>query len=725
MGTFERIRQISPYFFGIFAVLLIAYFVFTSGGEDIARQAQNDPRTSAIAIVNGESLLNITFREEVDRRVEQQRMSMQPGQEQTIDEASIRNQVFNEMVEEMIIRQEAAKLGIMVTKAEIVDLLVENPPDFLKRGFIDTAGNFRKNVYLELITNPEAIVNYMAADPTQVPEDEKRKAIHDFRNELIMIEEALRKQKIQEYLTDAVNTAESFISPAYAKENYLNENSSADFEYIQISINEIDAKSVEISDKAIEDYYNENKKYYKQEPQRKIKYVSFKVIPSETDSMNAKKRVQTISEDLQKGSTFEERDSIFDIVLDKYIGETKDFTLVKDLPANKADYLMQLTEREVLGPVLLNDGTYFFRLDGKRTGEQEVVKASHILINTNGNNDSALTVANDLYKRAKAGEDFAMLARQYSQDKGSGTKGGDVGYFGKDQMVKPFEEAAFAAQVGEITSPVESRFGYHIIKVVDKKSEEISWSEIQILPKVSVPTENKLKMDANNFKNQVVEGENFDTLAKRLNIEAAETAFFIKARPILGSQYLTDLAFNTEKGEVIKIIELDFYGYIVAQVSEVREAGVKPLEDVKEEITNKLIKSKRLDGIKVKAEKLAKSAQQSGSLSVDPAYEVKNISGVNNTGVLPGLGRQFAVSNAAYSLQIGKISDAVRGDNGYYVLKVTNRQVPDDAKVKQELPDIMKKLRNQKKAMNYYQWLAKIRNDADVEDNRYMQYSDY
>lgn len=109
--------------------------------------------------------------------------------------------------------------------------------------------------------------------------------------------------------------------------------------------------------------------------------------------------------------------------------------------------------------------------------EFEVLKASHILIRVKGapmqavagkpelTDEEALAKAQAIRKRLAAGEDFATIAKAESDDVGSGAKGGDLGQFGRGMMVPPFEQAAFAAKVGEVTEPVKSPFGYHLIKV--------------------------------------------------------------------------------------------------------------------------------------------------------------------------------------------------------------------------------------------------------------------
>ena len=75
-----------------------------------------------------------------------------------------------------------------------------------------------------------------------------------------------------------------------------------------------------------------------------------------------------------------------------------------------------------------------------------------------------------IQQKLENGEDFTALAKEFSQDP-SGAEGGDLGYFGRGQMVKPFEDAAFSLKVGNLSNIVKTKFGYHLIKVTDKKPE--------------------------------------------------------------------------------------------------------------------------------------------------------------------------------------------------------------------------------------------------------------
>lgn len=108
---------------------------------------------------------------------------------------------------------------------------------------------------------------------------------------------------------------------------------------------------------------------------------------------------------------------------------------------------------------------------------KEEVRASHILINVSPDADPKDTLAafnkiNEIRQKALSGENFDKLAKQYSQDPSAKTNGGDLGYFTALQMVYPFEDAAYKTPVGQISQPVKTRFGYHIIQVKDKRKSQ-------------------------------------------------------------------------------------------------------------------------------------------------------------------------------------------------------------------------------------------------------------
>jgi parvulin-like peptidyl-prolyl isomerase len=157
--------------------------------------------------------------------------------------------------------------------------------------------------------------------------------------------------------------------------------------------------------------------------------------------------------------------------------------------------------------------------------EFEQVRARHILIRVKGSpspvtpgqkdlsDEEALAKAQDLRKRIQAGEDFAQLARQESDDTGSGANGGDLGSFRHGQMVPSFEEAAFALPPGALSEPVKSPFGYHLIKVESKESK--SFEDVRPeLERRMRPEQAQKTLEELQKKTQVVLDPDFFGLAK-------------------------------------------------------------------------------------------------------------------------------------------------------------------------------------------------------------------
>ncbi|MGG3999475.1 peptidylprolyl isomerase [Anoxybacillus kestanbolensis] len=130
------------------------------------------------------------------------------------------------------------------------------------------------------------------------------------------------------------------------------------------------------------------------------------------------------------------------------------------------------------------------------------VKASHILV------DDEKT-AKDIKAKLEKGEDFAELAKEYSKDTGSAQNGGDLGWFGPGKMVEEFEKAAYALKVGEISDPVKTQFGYHIIKVTDKE-EKKSFDEMKEEIEFEVK---KSKLDTSKVQSKL------DELMKEANVD--------------------------------------------------------------------------------------------------------------------------------------------------------------------------------------------------------------
>ncbi len=730
MGTLEKMRQISPYAIAFFAVALVALFtVFDPTVLSGLRGCGNEVRMNDIAIVNDEPILYTEFELRLKQSIDMQKQQMQQ-QGQKVEESQLRKQlapmIWEQIVEEVLVKQEAKKYGIMISKEQVVDQMVDNPPDFLKKSFTDSLGNFNRQRYLEIITNPEKAIG----DPSKMTLEERTTLVNQVREYLIQVEQQILRTRLYQEAIQAVNFSNGLISPLFAERSYVNDQSSASVRFLGVNLREMPATDIKLGDDELKTYYEKYKESFKQKDSRKVKYIIIPMQPSADDSAAANTKIRTIVETMNNATDDTARGNIFTSkLMAEYDGKAYDYQLVNDLDPEVLPYLVTLENGKIAGPVVKADGTYFYKLDNRRDGQNPVVKASHILISFDNNKDSAKVEAMKILKRIKGGEDFGTLAREFSKDPGSGQQGGDLGWFSKGKMVKEFEEAAFAAAKGEVVGPVESQFGFHIIKVEDKNSSEISYSEIKVEIYLSDLTKNTILAEAQNFSVQVREGSNFDTLAKKLNLRASETGFVEQNKTVLGSRQIADKAFEEAVGFVSEPRENQRLGLIVWQVADARKAGIMSFEDAKKEVTARLTKIKQLDMAKSKANELYNQVKDAGSLETlmlnDPTWAAKvmSIPDMKNAPTVPNVGSDAAFAEYVFTLPANKINQPVRCENGYYIIEVVNRTVPDASKIKQELPDYKKVLFNNAKNSAYYQWVQHLKDVAKINKNPRLFYS--
>jgi peptidyl-prolyl cis-trans isomerase SurA len=159
-------------------------------------------------------------------------------------------------------------------------------------------------------------------------------------------------------------------------------------------------------------------------------------------------------------------------------------------------------------------------------GESNLVSLSHIVVTPKPTGDKvekARKQAEELMARVKAGEDFAALAREYSEDPGSGSQGGDLGFFSRGTMVPEFEEAAFALKPGEVSDLVQTKYGFHIIRTDELEADQVRARHILLLTQLDESDVEAAQKRALDIYHRAQKGEDFAELARELS-EYEQTA---------------------------------------------------------------------------------------------------------------------------------------------------------------------------------------------------------
>lgn len=726
MGVISRMRDISPYLLVLFVISFIAFMVISDSSISTVFNSGTTAANAVVGVINGE---NIPYQEFELRVKEQAELQTQQNPQAEVDENQIRQSVWDQYVEEILIKQSANKAGIKVTQDEVLDLMLDSPPDYLTKNFTDSTGKFNRQAYLEVMTNPDIIAQNINEGKKRgvIPQTvDPAEEVGKFKKSLIKIEDFLYKSRLADHFRRAVGAASSIVSPTFLEQKFKNENTNMSFDYILLDILKVSDKEVggKPSDQELKAEYEKVKEFTKQKEARKIKYVSFPLEPSKADTLIAQKKIARIQQSINEAITPEIREAVYQQYLAEYSGKQNEYVMIKTMAPDVKSLLETSKPGDIVGPVQVMSGTYIYHVDSTRAGENEVVKASHILINFGTNKDSSKALAQQILGRAKKGEDFALLAKTYSQDQGSKDRGGEYDFFPKGRMVKPFEDACFNNAPGSIVGPIETDFGYHIIKVQDKASEEMKYSEILINISMSQNTKKQLKRDALSFKQQVENGTDIDQLGKSLKKNIVETMFFDKDMPILGSRFLTNFTFSEKVGTVSDPLELKYYGFVVALVTGERQNGLKQFEDMKDELTEKVMRSKKLAFVKSKAQNIVKQLQQRNAdrlfkvAEFDPAIEVKSVTDVKNTASVPGLGLEPVLTQSVMNAPINKINAPVAGEKGWFITQVLQKTDADMKAFKMQSAEMKKSMSASAKNSAYPQWFQALKDNADIEDNR-------
>jgi peptidyl-prolyl cis-trans isomerase D len=345
---------------------------------------------------------------------------------------------------------------------------------------------------------------------------------------------------------------------------------------------------------------------------------------------------------------------------------------------------------------------------------------------TKADSEAVYTQVQDLLKEARSGADFGNLARIYSQDASSAKSDGEVGWFGKGQMVKPFEEAAFAANKGEIVGPVVSQFGLHIIKVEDKKIEnkepKVQAKHILLKFEISPRTRENIREEAG-YLSEAAKESNLMTVAKAENLDCKTTPPFVQGGFIPGvgmESRVSNFIFRSEKSTISEVFQTE-RGYLVLQVKDVIKEHTKTLAEVKEQITTKLKTEKAMVLAKEKCQ-AAYSQISSGKSLADVAgqngVQVQTSEQFTLSGYIPNVGREAAFAGVAFALNPGQVSKPVEGTRGYYLVKLLEKTSFNDKDFASQKDTIRSQLLARKQQMMFGQWYTALKEKAKIKDFR-------
>ena len=703
MALLGKIREKSIFLIIVIGLALFAFVISGALGTGNSDGTSNEP----IGVINGKEIPLENFR----FMVEQTERNFGLTTMQAVDN------VWKQYVRNFVFENQFEILGIGAGRDQIEQVVSSTESIINDERFTNEAGFFDFGLFTDFIvqmknTNPQAYESWK-------------------QQELSIISSA--KENIY---FDLIKSSIA-VTPKDAEIFYHLENDNIDFEYVKYPFSQISDTIFRFSDQEIKNYINKNQDKYKRDESRSLDYVAFFENATENDIKDIRESLIKLTDDrLEYNDVSKLTDTIVGFYntknlndfINRYSDEEFDSIYLSKgkLPSDYAEILFNLKIGESFGPYKdINSFKISKLVDKKRNSS---IRASHILISHNESNqkppnvnrtkDDAKRLANKLFRQIlKNKSKFESLAEEFS-DGPSKSLGGDLGFFTEEQIEPAFFSFAKKNRIGKI-GVVETSFGFHIIKIVDKQDLVL----LANLTKKIVPSEQtsnevfknatKFEMTSlnNDFKSAAQEsGYNVRTV-KNINKLDENLPGLPSQRRII--QWVFDD--NREVGE-IKRFDLSFGGYVVVKLKNINDKGVANVDEVRDEITSELLNKK-------KAELIIKDNSNITTLEKFAAknkLEIITANAVNQkSGTIVGSGEESFIVGKAFGLDELQTSKLLIGNSGVYKLKITKKTIAED------LPDyssLALKLENEERKELQSLIISALENVAEIQDNRAIFY---
>jgi peptidylprolyl isomerase/peptidyl-prolyl cis-trans isomerase D len=705
MAILAQIRNRPIY---LIMIIGLALFAFVVSG---IFKGNGGPSRSNIGSVNGEEISNEQFSKLLEAQKNNKVSSIQ----------AVKN-VWNNVVREKVYEDALEKAGVVIGEKDIWDAMISNSGIQNDQRFKDESGLFDENKLKEYIATLK--------DNKDTPQGAQA------WTGWVNYENSVKANLAQTTYNNLVKSGLT-ASLKEGERVYKNDNTSSDIEMVFVPYTTIKDDEVTVNDSEISSYINNHPKEYNVESNNEVAFIKFEVKPSQKDIDNVKNNIAKLindHEDWNDAAGAKEKIEGFINAKDakEFVRENSDTPFVdklylkKDLPNNVFDTLMTKSVGYVYGPY--RDGDYFKLAKILSKDGEESVSSSHILIAYKGAtraNEEVTRTREEAEKLAKEilkivnKDNFADKAKEKS-DGPSASKGGELGFYKQGQLAKEYNDFIFnkESKVGDIKL-VETSFGFHIIKIDDKKTDpglKLAIVTNKIDP--SEETESKIYQNAESFALDLTNGKDITELAKEKNYKV-QTANKIEELSEningLGKQReIVKWTFDeATKIDNVKRFDLENGDYAVVQLKAKNPKGLMPLNEAKLKIAPKLKKEKKATQIHNKIsgntiEEMAKSV----NLKVLSAKEMS----IANANFKNG-GKDVNVASALLYMNENDLK-VIDGNNGVFIIKIIKKNQPYEIKNFNTYTNtINNKLKNKTSKV-----FDALKEGSEIEDNRTLFY---
>jgi peptidyl-prolyl cis-trans isomerase D len=703
MATLQTIRTKAGLLVAIVIGISLAAFILGDmfqGGTSLLQGNRLE-----VGEINGESIQYPQFQQQVERLGDIYRMNSQQNQLDEQTWVQVREQTWQNLVRDLVMNDIYEKLGITVSSDELFDMLQgTNLHPIIQQLFRNpNTGQVDRNAVVQFLRNLETGV---------APEQ---------RQYWLYLEDQIVNERIQSKYNNLVGKG-LYVTSQEAQTSLAGRNKQVSFDYISLNHNTVADSQVVVTEKELRDNYNKNQENYKQEKIRQIEYITFPVTPSQQDYDQAERWINDIVSDFASAT-----DNVAFVNSNSDAGFDDIWYKQADLPEDIAAWIYETDAQvgDIFGPYFENDTYKLAKLHA--TGMMpDSVEARHILLQ--GNTQQELTemqaLADSLKTAIENGSDFATLAREFSSDQGSAIQGGDLGWFGRGMMVKPFEDAAFNNKINEVTI-VNTQFGIHLVQTTARGNEVRQVQVAYLVRNVSPSTQTyqNVYAKASEFAGKNLTKTDFDAAVSEQNLNKRSATLRENDRQIAGlenSRSVVRASFDSKVGSIVQDLQGSTIfdlgdNFVIATLVSATEEGVASFESVKARVELAVLKEKKGQFLVEKAQKAMEGKGDLDAIASELGTTVRNAANINFTSIqIPGIGLEPKVIGTATNLLPDEISKPIAGNNGVYIIKVTTVSEGDNQDVETEKLRLVQNLTFRAASQAYNAHLEK----AEIEDQR-------
>ena len=558
--------------------------------------------STAVATVNGEDILYTNWQRAVAQLEQEQQQQL--GHSLTLDERrTVEDQAFDQMVNEILLKQEYKRRGISVTDDEIRQAaLTSPPPGALQSPDLQTDGRFDPEKYRRLLSSSQAKQS----------------------GTLIGLENYYRAEIPRQKLFDQVSS-DVYLSDERLWQIWRDRHDSATVSFVTFRTTSLTDTAVNVTDAEISAYYERTKKTFSRPGRAVLSLLAIPRAITAEDSAATKARIEALRAEIMGGAKFED------------------------------------------------------------------------------------------------------VARRESFDSTSAADGGSLGMSPKGRFVAPFENAMNALKIGEVSQPVLTVFGWHLIKVEQRKGDSTLARHIQL--RVAQSDSNATRTDRKADELAAIAGSvtdqpaRFDSAAKVLNLSPASVVAIEKeVLNFAGRQVPSASAWafsGTRVGETSDLLDAPDAYYLV-RLDSLTPGGQQSLDEVKDDIRRRLAADKRVEKLVPMAQALATSAQSSSleAAAAQAKVSVEKSQPFSRVDLVPGLGQFTQAIGAAFTVPVGKVGPPVTANDAMVVLRVDSRSDASKPAFEAQKAQQRGGLTQQLKQQRVEDYMAALRENNKVEDHR-------